>query len=300
MVLDVVSLQYFLVVAQERNFTRAAGRLGIAQPALSARVRRLEHELGVQLLIRTTRIVQLTPAGVALLENGPDVLSALEWVWELARRAGHGEYGLVRVGHSASAGVETVPVLIEAVSHRYPDLRLTAEPMPTPQISLAVADGRIDVGITRAEQPGRGVRRFRLRRERLGVQVSIDHPLGGLPEVAIDDVVAYPVLLHERESNPAFYDNVVGLFHGSDRAPRIMTPAMSFDLSQRALRTGAAVGFAGEGSAAARPPGLTWIPVRGVDAALSIYLVLPRDPNPLQRRVREVAKEVAAEHVWLI
>lgn len=95
---DTVSLRYFLVLAQELNFTRAAARIGIAQPALSARMRRLEAELGTALLVRNTRSVVLTTAGAALAESAPPALAALDRAWDTARSAAAGELGTLRIG----------------------------------------------------------------------------------------------------------------------------------------------------------------------------------------------------------
>src|SRR6476646_11564934 len=82
---DTVSLRYFLVLAQELNFTRAAARIGIAQPARSARMRRWEVELGAALLVRNTRRVELTNAGAALAESVPPALAALDRAWDTVR-----------------------------------------------------------------------------------------------------------------------------------------------------------------------------------------------------------------------
>ncbi|MCW3063023.1 MAG: HTH-type transcriptional regulator AlsR, partial [Solirubrobacterales bacterium] len=124
-------LRYFLAVAAELNFTRAAETLGIAQPALSAQIRQLEAQLGVQLLERTTRSVALTDAGRVVQERGPAALGALAEVWDAARRAGRGEAGRLRVAYSPSAGYETAPTLVSAVRGRYPGIEVTAEVLPT-------------------------------------------------------------------------------------------------------------------------------------------------------------------------
>ncbi|MEV6768236.1 LysR family transcriptional regulator [Nocardia sp. NPDC051030] len=295
---DTVSLRYFLVLAAERNFTRAAERIGIAQPALSARIRRLESDLGTQLLIRTTRTVELTTAGVALAEAAPAALSALDRAWEIARRAGAGEAGPLRIGYSLSAGSETAPALVDGLIRRCPEFAVTAAPMPTPEISPAVAQGRIDLGITRAEQPGHGVRRFPLRQERIGVRLATDHPLANASEIGIEEMAAYRIQLHERAANPAAYDGLVALFRDCIPTPEFVTPAVSFDSSQRALRTGTMVSLAGEAAVSAYPSGLTWRPLRGAPT-VTTCLVLPREPSPLHRRIRAVAKEVAAELDWL-
>ncbi|RMI30872.1 LysR family transcriptional regulator [Nocardia stercoris] len=294
---DILSLRYFLVVAEERHFTRAAVRIGIAQPALSARIRRLEADLGTQLLVRTTRTVELTPAGTALVESAPAALAAVDRAFDAARRIGAGAAGPLRIGYSLSAGAETAPMLVDALVRALPGLDVTAAPMPTPEISPAVAEGRLDVGITRAEQPGRGVRRFPLRQQRIGVQLAADHPLAANAEIDVADLAGYPVQLHERAANPVAHDQLVGLL-GAGPVPRFHSPIVAFDLSQRVVRSGAAVSLAGEAALSAHPPGLTWRPLRTA-AVLTTCLVLPYTLLPMHQRVRLVAKDLAAETNWL-
>ena len=100
---DLRRLQYFVAVAQERNFTRAAEHLHVAQPALSRQVRLLEQELGVELLHRTTHEFELTEAGQFLFERGPALLAAAEELWRSVRSYGTGERGEVVVAYGASS-----------------------------------------------------------------------------------------------------------------------------------------------------------------------------------------------------
>ncbi|MEU1206904.1 LysR family transcriptional regulator [Nocardia sp. NPDC005825] len=295
---DTVSLRYFLVLAQELNFTRAAARIGIAQPALSARMRRLEAELGTSLLVRDTRSVVLTTAGAALAESAPPALAALDRAWDAARIAGSGEMGPLRVGYSISTGAETVPALVDRLIRSSPGLEVAAVPMATPEISPAVADGRIDAGITRGEQPGRGVRRFLLRTERVGVQLAQHHPLADHPEIEIAAAAAYPLRLPDRTANPVIHDQLSALFRDIRPTPQFHTPAVSFDLSQRDLRDGLTLAPAGEVAATTQPAGLTWRPLQGAPT-MTIHLVLPREQSPLHRRIRTVAKALADELHWL-
>ncbi|MCX4775821.1 LysR family transcriptional regulator [Streptomyces sp. NBC_01264] len=292
---DTVSLRYFLVLAQELNFTRAAARIGIAQPALSARMRRLEAELGTALLVRSTRSVVLTAAGAALAESAPP---ALDRAWDTARSAAAGELGTLRIGYSLSTGAETVPALVDRMMRGTSGLEVGAVPMATPEISHAVADGRIDAGITRGEQPGRGVRRYLLRLARIGVQMAERHPLAEHPEIEIADAATYPLRLPDRAANPVIHDQLSALFRDIRPEPRFHTPAVSFDPSQRDLRDGATLAPAGEAAATVQPAGLTWRPLRGAPS-LTIHLVLPSEQSPLHRRIRAVAKTLAHELHWL-
>ncbi|MFF0613797.1 LysR substrate-binding domain-containing protein [Nocardia tengchongensis] len=295
---DTLSLRYFLVLAEELNFTRAAERIGIAQPGLSARIRRLETELGAALLVRSTRSVELTTAGAALAEAAPAALAALDRAWETARRAGAGELGALRIGYSLSAGAETAPALVDRLIRENPGLEVRAVPMATPEIAPAVAAGRIDAGITRGEQPGRGVRRFLLRSQRIGVQLARNHPLAECAEIGIADAAGYPVRLPDRAANPVVHDQLAALFRDTEPQPRFRTPAISFDIAQRDLHDGLTLAPAGEAAVTAQPAGLTWRPLRGAPA-LTLHLVLPREQSPLHHRVRAAAKSLAHEMDWL-
>ncbi|GIG69296.1 LysR family transcriptional regulator [Phytomonospora endophytica] len=295
---DTVSLRYFLMLAQELNFTRAAARIGIAQPALSARIRRLEAELGTALVVRNTRSVALTAAGAALAEAAPPALAALDRAWDTARSAATGELGTLRIGHSLSAGAETVPALVDRLMRDNSGLQVSAVPMATPEIVPAVADGRIDAGITRGEQPGRGVRRFLLRRMRVGVQLARHHPLAEHAEIEITDAAAYPLRLPDRAANPVVHDQLTTLFRDIRPQPRFHTPAVAFDMSQTDLRDGATLAPAGEAAISTQAAGLTWRPLRGAPS-LVIHLVLPGEQSPLHRRIRAVAKTLAHELDWL-
>ncbi|MFF4341416.1 LysR family transcriptional regulator [Kitasatospora sp. NPDC001540] len=295
---DTVSLRYFLVLAEELNFTRAAARIGIAQPALSARMRRLEAQLGTALMVRDTRSVALTAAGAALAESAPPALAALDRAWESARSAAAGQLGTLRIGYSLSAGAGTAPALVERLTRGNGGLQVGAVPMATPEISPAVADGRLDAGITRGEQPAPGVRRLLLRRARTGVQLAQHHPLAARAEIEVADAAAYPLRLPDRTANPLVHDQLSALFRDVRPHPRFRTAAVSYDMSQRDLRDGLTLAPAGETATTAQPAGLTWRPLRGAPD-LTYHLVLPREQTPLHRRVRAVAEALAHELHWL-
>ncbi|MFF4221167.1 LysR substrate-binding domain-containing protein [Streptomyces nondiastaticus] len=124
-----------------------------------------------------------TATGQGAPAPAPSALAALDRAWDTARSAAAGELGTLRIGYSLSAGAETAPALVDRLIRGNSGLEVGAVPMATPEISPAVTDGRIDAGITRGEQPGRGVRRFLLRRARVGVQPAQHHPLAERPEV---------------------------------------------------------------------------------------------------------------------
>ena len=232
-VTDLRRLQYFLAVARERNFTRAAEQLHIAQPALSRQVRLLEEELGVALLHRTTHAFELTEAGAFLLERGPAVLAAADELWRNARTYGSGERGSVVIAYGASASYETAPRLVEALAARHPGV------------------AGHDVGQVRERDRGRRRRRLgrsgthplsagasrAWRRARSGASpracscaATIGWPATPRPPSAARRATS-TVLMHPREANPGHYDAVVELCREAGFEPRVLLRSLSFDLA---------------------------------------------------------------------
>jgi DNA-binding transcriptional LysR family regulator len=293
-------LRYFLAVADELNFTRAAARLRIAQPALSAQIRRLEAQLGVRLLERTTRYVRLTDAGQAVHERGPAALSALDAVWQAARRAGRGEAGRLRIAYSPSAGYETAQRLVEAVGARLPDVEVAAEVMSTPEIASAVLYGRADVGVARMPEPLDGVRLRLVRTERQGVLVPVGHALARDHEVELSAVAAHPILVHPRAANPAHHDLLLDRFRGAGLEPQFVERPIAFDPTQRLIRERRAIGLVGASSLAGIADGLCWVALAEPAPRLEIHLVLrDGEASPVADRFERVAVAFAAAAGWL-
>src|SRR5262245_3465412 len=124
-------LRYFVAVAEELSFSRAARRLRMAQPPLSVAIRQLEEEVGATLFNQTTRAVELTEAGRALLAGARRAIAEAEGAVVAARRAGAGELGSLRVGYSWSTRFETLPALGQAMQSSRPDIELTTEELRT-------------------------------------------------------------------------------------------------------------------------------------------------------------------------
>ena len=143
-------LRYFVAVAEERHFGRAAARLHIAQPPLSQQIRRFEAELGEPLLYRTTRSVELSPAGEVLLERGREILAAVDAAIDDARRAARGEYGRLAVGFTGSSTYALLPALAAALRRELPGvvLDLRGELLTPAQVARLV-DGALDLGLLR-------------------------------------------------------------------------------------------------------------------------------------------------------
>ena len=143
-------LRYFVAVAEERHFGRAADRLHIAQPPLSQQIRRFEAELGEPLLYRTTRSVELSPAGEVLLERGREILAAVDSALDDARRAARGEYGRLAIGFTGSSTYALLPALAAALRDELPGVMLDLRgELLTPAQVARLLDGTLDLGLLR-------------------------------------------------------------------------------------------------------------------------------------------------------
>jgi len=146
-------LRYFVTVAEELNFSRAATRLSMAQPPLSAAIRQLEQELGTDLFLRTTREVKITAAGRALLDGARRTLTEADRAVRAAKRAAAGELGQLRVAFSWSARFETLPALGQAFRARHPDVELLTQEMWNAEMIAALRTARVDIAISLCPEP---------------------------------------------------------------------------------------------------------------------------------------------------
>src|SRR6476661_6919665 len=202
-------LRYFLAVANELHFGRAAARLYISQPSLSNQIRTLERTLGADLFVRTSRQVELTPAGRALLDEAPVALAALEHAAERARLAGEGVTGTVRLGYSPMAGYETLGTILTAVEHDSPNVTVIASESFSAQIPGRVLAGELDVGLALHPESMRGVRTEPLRREPHVLLASSRHRLAGTDPIPLASLENETLLLFPRELAPSYYDRIV-------------------------------------------------------------------------------------------
>ena len=202
-------LRYFLAVAEELNFTRAAERLHMAQPPLSVAIRQLEDELGTQVLTRTTRDVHLTEAGAAFLAGARSTLAELDRSVDAARRAASGEVGRVRVGFSWGARFVTLPAIGRAIQEAHPDLTLLTQEMWNARMPEALRDGLIDIAIAVCPEVSGGLAYERIRAEPLVVLVGAGHRLAAAPDVSLEKLRDDSFLMFPRELAPRFYDLLV-------------------------------------------------------------------------------------------
>lgn len=202
-------LRYYVAVAEECHFGRAAERLHIAQPPLSQQIKALESELGVRLLNRSTRKVELTPAGERFLDRARGILASLDAAGVEAARIASGEVGRLAVGFTGTATYELLPTLARVLHEDMPGIELDLKgEMLTPRQVTALGDGTIDVGFLRppVNDPGLEVRV--LRREPLIAALPESHPLADRPSVRLADLKAETFISYPSHRRSVVHDAV--------------------------------------------------------------------------------------------
>jgi DNA-binding transcriptional LysR family regulator len=212
-------LRYFVAVAEELNFSRAAERLHMAQPPLSVAIRQLEQEIGTNLFVRTTHEVRLTEAGTALLSGARRTLEEAQAAVAAARRAAAGELGSLRIGYNWSARFETLPALGRAFGQHYPDVELLAEEMRPRRMPEALRSGTIDVALALYPELADGLTYRTIRREPVVALLASTHPLAHEPHVELG-ALAEECLLFPRELAPRLHDFYVHLCRSAGFEPK--------------------------------------------------------------------------------
>jgi DNA-binding transcriptional LysR family regulator len=202
-------LRYFVTLAEELHFGRAAAREHIVQSALSQQLQRLERELGVPLLERTTHHVQLNAAGAAFLIEARQILAHVDRAAVAAQQAAHATPSL-RVG-IVDASYDSMPLILHDVQQHYPDLEIHQVELGVPDQFQRLVDGRLDVGLGRASLAPPAVASELFRLDPLGVLVAEEHDLGELPVIPVARLATEPMLLAEEERAPEFNQFVIEL-----------------------------------------------------------------------------------------
>lgn len=212
-------LRYFVALAEERNFTRAAERLHIAQPPLSRQMQQLEEIVGVALLVRGSRPLELTEAGrffyghaVQLLAQGAEVVSMTRRIGKIERKFSIGFVGSTLFGF--------LPEVVRRFKAAHPTTEVTLQEMTTMEQIRGLKEGRIDVGIGRIRHEDPNIRRILLREEALIAALPMGHPLSFLERgLYLRELVNDTLIVFPKTPRPSYADQVLAAFHDRGLEP---------------------------------------------------------------------------------
>jgi DNA-binding transcriptional LysR family regulator len=220
--MELRQLRYFVAVAEELHFRRAAERLHMSQPPLSHQIRLLEEELGCELLTRTRRRVEMTPAGEAFLRDARDVLADLDRAARNARRIHEGQTGLLRVSFAGSALLSLVPRVVQRLGATHPAIDIELRERSTSDQVRALASGATDLGLAPLPVGDPDVDVEVLVRERTVAALPAAHPLARAPHLTLRLLAEYPFVLFPRDQAPGYHDLLMTAVTSAGTPPRVI------------------------------------------------------------------------------
>lgn len=287
-------LRYFVAVAEELHFGRAAARLHISQPSLSVQIRKLEHHLGVKLLERTSRYVELTPPGKILLEEARRLLVGAERLAAVTRDAANGIRGSLIVGFQANAAAELTPKIIAAFQSRYPRVHVEMRSHDFADPYVGLANGSVDVAFVRLPV----LMQSWLSVETLFVEprmlvTSSDSPLAGRESISVEDVADEPFV--GRRAPEYWRDFWLAVESRGPHAVRLGAEVASVDECFEAILSRRGVAFTQTSTQRYYDrPGLAFVPVQGLPPSpLAVAWRNDMDAQPVRDFV-EAARMLAA------
>ena len=293
--MELRQLRSFVVLAEELHFRRAADRLHIAQPSLSQQLRRLEDGLGVQLLERDRRRVELTAAGAALLPEARAVLAAAEHAGSVARATAAGERGRLRLNLTRSLTGGLAGDIVEAFRARYPGVELELDVGTTLLNAQRLRDDVIDAAFVRPPVIDEGLELMDLGREPMVCVLPTRHRLARRRTVRTQDVRGEPLVWWPQDHAPAPWRQMLAEVYGPDPAgwPQVARAEPEEERIVSAVAAGAGVAFIGlERSRSLRVPGAVYRRFAPPEPTMGIALAWRRGAElPALRRLREIAAQ---------
>jgi len=279
-------LRYFIAVAEELNFTRAAARLRTAQPSLSQQIRQLEKSVGVQLLDRSRHHVALTNAGRILLRQARDILGRVEHARRLARQAAEGRAGDMSVGTFPSADIRILPVLRSLIATHMPDLRLILHSKYAVDPTAGLKSGELDVAFMRGPVDAEGLESIELLRENIVIVLPAHHALARRKRIPVSSLDDLPCITLQRSLSPALHDTVASLYSQAGIRMHAVSSADNVLGHLQLVQEGLGFALLPDSICAVLPQGVTFRPL-DCDPQRSVSVVLAWKAGNTSRMVRE-------------
>jgi len=291
-------LRYFVAVAEELHFSRAALRLHIGQPPLSQQIQALEKEVGAQLLERSKRWVRLTQAGKLFLGDARKILALSEQAVETARRASKGEVGELRVGFTSSMPFTvTLQQVVNLYRQRYPHVTLSLQEMPSVRQIEAIAQRNLDLGFIRppeVEIPN-GVSALTLRHDPLLLVAPSEHRLARKNSVQLSELAGEAFVMYSRDVGTGLHAQILRLCRQAGFEPHIVQEAREASTIIGLVAAGCGVSILPESFQCIQMDGVCYRSIANPDAITALMLVTRSgDSTPLIESFFQLALEASS------
>jgi LysR family transcriptional regulator, hca operon transcriptional activator len=254
-------LRYFVAVAEELNFTRAAARLHTSQPSLSQQIRQLEAGVGVRLLERSRQHVALTSAGRIFLREAKEILGRVEHAGRLAKQAADGRAGDLSVGTFPAADVRILPALRPLLAAHLPDLRLILHSKYAVEPVAGLLAGTLDVAFVRGPIESDELQSRELLREQIVMMLPAHHPLARRKRVPVELLNDLPCITMERSLAPGLYDAIASLYRQAHIRMHAVSSADNVLGHLRLVQEGLGFALLPDSMGALLPPGVVMKPL---------------------------------------
>ncbi|QHI97449.1 LysR family transcriptional regulator [Xylophilus rhododendri] len=294
--MDLKQLRYFVAVAEELNFSRAADRLHISQPPLSQQIKVLEEEMGVQLLARNSRGVRLTDAGAVFLRESRLLLEQFGAAIQATRHASRSNAGTIRLGVATSGLFSVIPGLMAQMRADFPHVELRVRDMQSDEQVLAVAQGALDLGIVHVKPERMNVGRQALYSEPFALVLPADHAGASGPMRPLAHWAEEPMVALSREHAPTVFDAVIACCSAAGFSPDIRHTARNPMTIFQMVRSGFGIALVPRSYRESAYPGVVFRELESSAGQVRLEIIWSeRNASELaQKIVRELVPRLAA------
>jgi len=291
-VIELRHLYYFIAVAEELHFSRAAERLRISQPPLSQQIRALEDELGVKLFERTKRQVQLTEAGKVFLERSYLVLAQLEQAIAVTQRIGRGEVGRLAIAFVGSATYTVLPDILSVFREQFPAVELRLHELTTAQQIQALHHKQVDVGIVRSAIVEPGLSMECVLKESLVLALPQTHPLSAQVQVSLSALANESFILFPAKMGPIFYEQIINMCQQAGFRPKVAQEAVQMQTIISLVAAGLGIAFVPASLQNFHRSGVVYRPLQEQTPKTGLYLAWRQhDSSPVIRAFLSLAQK---------
>jgi DNA-binding transcriptional LysR family regulator len=279
--MDYILLKYFITVAEELSFSKAAQRLHISQPPLTRAISKLEYQLGLKLFERTTRQVTLTPHGRYLLHEAKRLLDEMERTARAVRHATTVDSSRFGIGYTCLGLYTILPKVLDYLKLNYPNVELDLIEYPSRELKEALLNVELDLAIVLLPLKSSTLEFVPIHAERMKIAVSKDHLLANEAKIRLDQLATEQFIIHAKSENPSMYDDIFRCCQAAGFSPHILEKKPEQNCLAL-IRAGQGVHFVSPSMECMKPEGVVYVEVEDPVPMIELALCYRKeDPSPL-------------------